>query len=68
MDGARDYHAKRSKSERERQIPYNITYMWNIKYDANELIYKIETDSQTEKTNLWLPKGKGWRDKSEVCD
>ena len=26
--------------------------------DTNELIYKIETDSQTQKTILWLPKGK----------
>ena len=25
----------------------------------NELIYERETDSQTQKTNLWLPKGKG---------
>ena len=24
----------------------------------NELIYKTKTDSQTSKTNLWLPKGK----------
>ena len=24
---------------------------------ANELIYKMEIDSQTEKTNLWLPEG-----------
>ena len=30
MDGPRDYHTKRSKSERERQIPYNITYIWNL--------------------------------------
>ena len=30
-----------------------------LKYDTNELIYKTETDSQTSKTNLWLPKGKG---------
>ena len=29
-----------SKSERERQIPYDITYMWNLKYDTNEPIYK----------------------------
>ena len=29
-----------SKSERERQIPYDITYMWNLKYDRNELIYE----------------------------
>ena len=35
------------KSERERQIPYDITYMWNLKYDTNELIYETETDSQT---------------------
>ena len=34
------------KSERERQIPYDITYMWNLKYDPNELIYERETDSQ----------------------
>ena len=32
MDGPRDYHTKRSKSERERQIQYDITYMWNLKY------------------------------------
>ena len=29
------------------------------KNNTNELIYKTETDSQTQKTNLWLPKGKG---------
>ena len=34
--------------------------MWNLtKKDTNELIYKTETDSQTFKTNLWLPKGTG---------
>ena len=26
--------------------------------DTNELIYKTQTDSQ--KTNIWLPKGLGW--------
>ena len=45
MDGPRDYHTKWRKSDRERQIPYDITYMWKLKYDTNELIYK--TDSQT---------------------
>ena len=35
--------------------------MWNLKDDKNELIYETETDSQTQKTNLWLPKGKGDR-------
>ena len=44
---------------RKRQISYDITYVWNLEYDTNELIYKTETDSQTQKTNLWSPKGKG---------
>ena len=47
MNGPRDYHTKQSKSERERQILYDITYMWNLKYDTNEHIYKTERDSQT---------------------
>ena len=44
MDATRDYHTKWSKSERERQTPYDITYMWNLKYDANEPIYETERD------------------------
>ena len=48
-----------SKTSRERQIPYDITYKWNLKNDINEPIYKTETDSQMERTNLRLPKGKG---------
>ena len=30
-DGPRDYHTKCSKSDRERQILYGITCMWNLK-------------------------------------
>ena len=52
MDGPRDDHTKGSKSERERQIPYDITHIWNLKYDTNELIYKTETDSQIQGT-IW---------------
>ena len=48
MDGPRDYHSKCSKSERERQIPYDITYVWNLM----NLTYETETD-------LWLPRGRG---------
>ena len=29
-----------------------------LKNGTSELIYKTETDSQTQETNLWLPKGK----------
>ena len=34
-DGLRNYHMKWDKSERERQIPYDTTYMSNRKYDTN---------------------------------
>ena len=40
MDGTRDSHMKRSKSKRERQIPYDITYIWNLIFSTNEPIYK----------------------------
>jgi len=38
-----------------------LWYHLNVesKNDTYELIYKTEIDSQTLKTNLWLPKGKG---------
>ena len=43
--------------------------MWNPKNSTSELTYKRETDSQTQETNLRLPKGKsGRRDKLEVWD
>jgi len=44
--------------------------MWNLKKsDIRELIYKTETDTQTLKTNLRLPKGKeGGRDGLRVWD
>ena len=34
-------------SKSEKQISYDITHMWNLIYDTNELNYKIEADSQT---------------------
>ena len=46
MARTRDYHTKRGMSESERQI-YDITHMWNLKYDTNEFIYGTETDSYT---------------------
>ena len=33
--------------------------MWNLNYDTNELTYEAEADSQTQRTDLWLPRGKG---------
>ena len=43
-DGSTDYHIKWRKKEKH-YVSYDITYMWNLKYDINELMYKTETDS-----------------------
>ena len=39
MDPTRDYHPKRIKPERKRQIPYGITPKWSLKYGTNEPIH-----------------------------
>jgi len=46
-------------SERERRIPYGITYTWNLKYDTNAHIYKTKRESRTQRTDRWLPRGWG---------
>mgnify|MGYP003474364036 FL=1 len=42
MDGTRDSHTEQSKSERERQIPCVITYIWNLIYGTNEPFHRKE--------------------------
>jgi len=42
----RDYHTKWSQG-REKQTQYDISYVWNPKYETNEPIYKVEMDSNT---------------------
>ena len=46
-----------SKSERERQIPYNITYMWNLKYSTNEPIYETDTEARLVVARLVVAMG-----------
>ena len=38
-------------------------YMWNLKFknDANKLIYKTETDTETLEKKCMVTKGEGWR-------
>ena len=54
MDGPREAIS-------QRQILY-ITHTQNLKNNTNESSYKV--DSQTQKTNLVLPKRKGWNGES----
>ena len=46
---------------------YNVTYMWNLKNDTNELISKTERNPQTLK-KLMVNKGERGRDKLGVSD
>ena len=49
MNGPRDCHTEWSKSDKKRQISYDIIYMWNQKKNGtNELIYKTEIVTDVE--------------------
>ena len=43
-------------SQTVRQISYDIAYMWSQKIYTNELFTK---QKYTQRTNLWLPGGRG---------
>ena len=46
------------KSKKERQLLYDITYMWNLKYDTNEPIYETNKIMDVE-NRLVVAKGEG---------
>ena len=60
MDGPRDYHTKWN----QRQVLYDITYMWYLK--KYKLIYIQNRNRFTDIENkLWLPKREGGSNKLE---
>ena len=48
MGGPRGYSAEWIKSDRERQIPYNFTYMWNLKHKISEQIKQKLIDTENK--------------------
>ena len=50
MDGKRDSHIKWSNSERERQVSYDITYIYNLIYSTNETFHRKESYGHGEQT------------------
>ena len=50
MDGTRDSHTEWSTSERERQLTYDITYIWNLTYGTNKPFCRRENHGQGEQT------------------
>ena len=59
------HYAKWNKPDRERQMLYGITCMWNQKKIQISLFTKqIQTHRHGKQT--WLPKGKGGRNKLRI--
>ena len=56
-NGPRNDCIKWNKSDRERQIPYDIIYMWNPKHYTNKLVY--ETNRLTDLESKLYHRGKG---------
>ena len=67
MDRTGDYYTKWSNSERERQILYEIPYMWNLKKwykwiylqnrnrltDIENKTYDFQRDKEQDKFGIW---------------
>ena len=52
MDGLGGHYTKRNKSDRERQILHDITYVWNLKTTTSDY-NKNEATSQIEQTSSY---------------
>ena len=61
MDEPRDYHTKWSKPDRERQISYDIAYMWNLKKKKIQmnLFTKQKETHRDRKQTYGYQRGKG---------
>ena len=58
MDRTRVYYAKQNKSVREKQIPYDFTYMWNLKSKINK--QNRNRLRLTDRTDGWSSQGRGF--------
>ena len=50
MDEPGEYYAKWNKSNRERQIPHDFTYMWNLKNKRTSIIKQKQSHRYREQT------------------
>ena len=63
MERFRKYYTKRNKSDRERQIPYDLACLGNLKINKQN---KMNTSSQIQRANGWLPEGRGMCGTAEI--
>ena len=50
MNGPRGYYVKQSKLVKERQMLYDITYLWNLKSKTNDQPKRKQTHTYREQT------------------
>ena len=68
MYGPRWYYAKWNNLDRERQILYNIIYMWNLKSKTNEQTKQKQSHRYREQTDGCQSGRVGGRDNWGVWD
>ena len=59
MNGSRVYHIKGNKWDRERQIPYDVTYMWNLKKRYKWMYIQNRNRPTDIEHKLMIAKGEG---------
>ena len=59
MDRLKDCHSNQSQSKRERQVPYHIAYMSNLKYGRNQ--QHLQNKKRLTEDRLVVTKGEGSR-------
>ena len=57
MDGPRDYNTKSSKSDRERQMPYDITHMWDLKKGYKRTLLQNRNRVGDIEKKVMVPRG-----------
>ena len=45
----------------QKDVPYDITYTWNLKYDTDELIYGTKQTHRHKEQTCGCQGGEGWR-------
>ena len=48
------------KSERERQIPYDVPYMWNLQYDTMNISMEPKQNHTQRENRLVVANGEKW--------
>ena len=68
MDGPRGYHAKRNKSDGERQVSYDSTHMRNLKKKKKNKQTKSRIRPVNTENTLMVVRGNGGKEMSKISE